>query len=173
VEPKLLALADRVRMGKLVDPAKIGTAADRILRDAGVARCISTKIGPGVFSWSFDDKALAGEENLLAGGYVLTTTLKPEQALVIDIVRHYKMLQNVERRFRVMKDFLGLRHVHHRRAERVRGHIALGVIAAVIEAVMGNDLEHAGMNDPEIADQTISPRHAGPCPSSRPSGGTN
>jgi transposase len=160
VESKLLALADRVRVGKLVDPAKIGAAADRILRDSGVARCFATKIGPGVFSWSFDDKALAYEEKLLAGRYVLTTSLQPEQASVTDIVRHYKMLQNVEHRFRVMKDFLGLRPVHHRLEERVRGHIALCVIAAVIEAVMGNDLEHAGVKDPDIADQTISPRRA-------------
>jgi transposase len=160
VESKLISLADRVRAGKLVDPAKIGTAADRILRDSGVARCFAVTIRHGVFSWRFDEEALAYEEKLLAGRYVLTTSLQPEQASVTDVVRHYKMLQNVERRFRVMKDFLGLRPVHHRLEERVRGHIALCVIAAVIEAVMGNDLEHAGVKDPDIADQTISPRRA-------------
>ena len=160
VEGRLIALAERVRSGKLVDPAKIGAAAERILHDSGVARCFSTKIAPGVFTWSFDDKALDYEENLLAGRYVLTTSLDVEQASVTDIVRHYKMLANVEARFRVMKDFLGLRPVHHRLEDRVRGHIALCVIAAVIEAVMGNDLERAGVKDPDIADQTISPRRA-------------
>ena len=112
--------------GKLVDPAKIGAAADRILRDSGVARCFSTKIRHGVFSWGFDEEALSYEEKLLAGRYVLTTSLQPEQASVTDVVRHYKMLQNVERRFRVMKDFLGLRPVHHRhRRARPRPHRAL------------------------------------------------
>jgi transposase len=160
VESKLITLADRVRAGRLVDPAKIGAAADRILRDSGVGRCFAVTIRPGVFSWRFDGEVLAYEENLLAGRYVLTTSLQPEQASVTDVVRHYKMLQNVERRFRVMKDFLGLRPVHHRTEERVRGHIALCVIAAVIEAVMGNDLEHAGVKDPDITGQTISPRRA-------------
>ena len=40
-EDGLIALEARVRAGKLVDPAKIGAAADRILRDSGVARCFS------------------------------------------------------------------------------------------------------------------------------------
>ncbi|MGA9077403.1 MAG: IS1634 family transposase [Acidimicrobiales bacterium] len=160
VESKLITLADRVRAGKLVDPAKIGAAADRILRDSGVGRCFAVTIRHGVFSWRFDEEALAYDEKLLAGRYVLTTSLQAREASVTDIVRHYKMLQNVERRFRVMKDFLGLRPVHHHKEERVRGHIALCVIAAVIEAVMGNDLQHAGVKDPDIADQTISPRRA-------------
>ena len=160
VESKLITLADRVRAGRLVDPAKIGAAADRILRDSGVGRCFAVTIRPGVFSWRFDGEVLAYEENLLAGRYVLTTSLQPEQASVTDVVRHYKMLQNVERRFRVMKDFLGLRPVHHRLEERVRAHIALCVIAAVIEAVMGDDLAAAQLKDPDLPEQTMTPRRA-------------
>jgi transposase len=159
-EDKLISLTDRVRSGRLVDPAKIGAAADRILRDSGVGRCFSTKIRAGVFTWEYDEAAMAYEEELLAGRYVLTTSLTKEQASVADVVRHYRMLQNVERRFRVMKDFLGLRPVYHRTEERLRGHIALCVIAAVIEAVMGNDLELASVKDPDLPGQTISPRRA-------------
>lgn len=159
-EEKLISLADRVRSGRLVDPAKIGAAADRILRDSGVGRCFSTKIRAGVFAWDYDEATMAYEEELLAGRYVLTTSLTKEQASVADVVRHYRMLEKVERRFRVMKDFLGLRPVYHRTEERVRGHVALCVIAAVVEAVMGNDLELAGVKDPDLLDQTISPRRA-------------
>ena len=104
--------------GRLVDPAKIGAAADRILRDSGVGRCFSTTIRTGSFAWDYDASALDYEEHLLAGRYVLTTSLDLQQASTTDIVRHYRMLQNVERRFRVMKDFLGLRPVHHRTEER-------------------------------------------------------
>ena len=160
VESKLITLADRVRAGKLVDPAKIGAAADRILRDSGVGRCFAVTIRHGVFSWRFDEEALSYEEKLLAGRYVLVTSLSPKEASVTDIVRHYKMLQNVERRFRVMKDFLGLRPVHHRLEERVRAHIALCVIAAVIEAVMGDDLAAAQLKDPDLPEQTMTPRRA-------------
>ncbi len=159
-EQRLIALAERVRVGKLTDPAKIGASADRILRDSGVARCFATTIRDGFFSWGYNEGALEFEENLLAGRYVLTTSLTKEQASTAEVVRHYKMLKNVEHRFRVMKDFLGLRPVHHRTEDRVRGHIALCVIAAVVEAVMGNDLERSGVKDPDLPEQTMTPRRA-------------
>ena len=159
-EDKLVALAERVTAKRLADPAKIGAAADRILRDSGVGRCFTTTIRQGHFHWGFDEKALSYEERLLAGRYVLATSLTKEQASTTDVVRHYRMLQHVERRFRVMKDFLGLRPVHHRREVRVRGHIALCVIAAVIEAVMGSDLETAQVADPDLPGQTMTPRRA-------------
>ena len=44
-EDKLTALAARVEAKRLVGPAKIGAAADRILRDSGVGRCFTTTIG--------------------------------------------------------------------------------------------------------------------------------
>ena len=91
---------------------------------------------------------------------MLTTSVDSDEASVTDVVWHYKMRLNVERRFRVMKDFLAPRPVHHRTEERVRGHIALCVIAAVVEAAMDNDLERAGVRDPDIEQQTISPRRA-------------
>ncbi len=159
-EDKLIALAERVTAKKLTDPAKIGAAADRILRDSGVGRCFTTVIRTGLFGWNYDQAALDYEERLLAGRYVLTTSLTEEQASTTDIVRHYRMLCNVERRFRVMKDFLGLRPVYHRTEKRVRGHIALCVIAATIEAVMAEDLARARVMDPNIEDQVLTPRRA-------------
>ena len=133
-EDKLVALEERVRTKRLTDPAKIGVAADRILRDSGVGRCFTTTIREGYFAWDFTAAALDYEERLLAGRYVITTSLDTDAASTADVVRHYKMLANVERRYLVMKDFLGLRPVHHRTEHRVRAHIALCVIAAVIEA---------------------------------------
>jgi transposase len=159
-EDKLVALEERVRAKRLVDPAKIGAAADRILRDSGVARCFATTIREGYFSWDFDAAALDYEQRLLAGRYVITTSLDNKTASTADVVRHYKMLANVERRFRVMKDFLGLRPVHHRTEARVRAHIALCVIAAVIEAVIAEDLSRADVRDPDIDDQVMTPRRA-------------
>jgi len=91
---------------------------------------------------------------------VRLTSPSKKDASSVDVVRHYRSRERVERRFRVLKEFLGLRPILHFTEKRVRGHIALCVIAAVIEAVMGNDLEHAGVKDPDIADQTISPRRA-------------
>jgi len=159
-EDQLIALGDRVRSGRLVDPAKIGAASDRILRDSGVARCFVTRIAEGSFSWDYDQNALHYEEALLEGRYVITTSLSKAQASTAQVVRHYKSLLNVERRFRVLKDFLALRPIHHFTENRVRGHIALCVLAAVIESLMGRDLASAKVIDPDLADQFISPRRA-------------
>ena len=59
-----------------------------------------------------------------------------------------------------MKDFLGLRPIDHFTEERVRGYIVLCVLGAVIEAVMGKDFARAGVIDPDLTDQVISPRRA-------------
>jgi transposase len=159
-EDGLIALASRVRKGRLVDPAKIGAAADRILRDSGVSRCFSTKIAHGVFTWDYDEKAMDYEEKLLAGRYVITTSLDNKSASTARVVAHYKSLQSVERRFRVLKDFLALRPVFHYTEKRVRGHVAICVLAAVIEAAMALDLARAKLTDPDLGEQVLSARRA-------------
>ena len=159
-EDQLIALATRVRARKLVDPAKIGAAADRILRDSGVARCFTTTITAGHFTWGHHQDGLDYEQRLLEGRYVVTTSLTPAQASTAEVVGHYQSLANVERRFRVLKDFLGLRPVFHWTEQRVKGHIAICVLAAVIEAVIGNRLAAAGVRDPDLPDQPISARRA-------------
>lgn len=159
-EERLMALADRVRSGRLVDPAKIGAAADRILRDSGVGRCFSTRIVPGMFDWDYNDEAMRYEEDLLAGRYVITTSLDKLAASTAQVVAHYKSLLVVERRFRVLKDFLALRPVFHYTERRVRGHVAICVLAAVIEAVMTLDLAAADVRDPDLKDQQLSARRA-------------
>jgi len=159
-EDRLILLADRVRSGRLVDPAKIGAAADRILRDSGVGRCFLTRIAHGVFTWDYDNEAMDYEENLLAGRYVITTSLDKRAASTAQVVAHYKSLASVEARFRVLKDFLALRPVFHYTEKRVRGHVAICVLAAVIESVMGLDLSAAKIADPDLEGQVLSPRRA-------------
>ena len=159
-EDGLIALSERVRKGRLVDPAKIGAAADRILRDSGVSRCFSTKIAHGIFTWDYDEKAMDYEEKLLAGRYVITTSLDQKTASTAQVVTHYKSLQSVERRFRVLKDFLALRPVFHYTEKRVRGHVAICVLAAVVEAIMALDLAAAKLTDPDLDGQQLSARRA-------------
>ena len=159
-EDRLMALADRVRQGRLVDAAKIGAAADRILRESGVSRCFSTKITHGVFTWDYDEEAMDYEERLLAGRYVITTSLDKKSASTAQVVGHYRALQSVERRFRVLKDFLALRPVFHYTEKRVRGHVATCVLAAVLEAVMTLDLKARKLTDPDLEGQHLSARRA-------------
>ena len=107
------------------------------MRDSGVARCFTTTIIAGQFTWRYNPETLDYEERLLAGRYVITTSLTTDQASTSEVVSHYQSLTSVEARFRVMKDFLGLRPVFHWTETRVRGHITICVLAAVIEAVIG------------------------------------
>ena len=78
-ETQLLALEYRVRAGRVKDPAKIGRAAQRILNTGRVARLFDLQIGPGRFLYHYNQQAHAYEK-LLAGRYVLTTSLTPAQA---------------------------------------------------------------------------------------------
>ena len=160
VEDGLIALEQRVRAGRLVDPAKIGAAADRVLRSSPVGRCFEVTIRKGFFSWDFDEKARRYDEELLCGRYVITTSLSPDEASATQVLRYYRSLQSVERRFRVMKDFLSLRPMFHFTENRVRGHVALCVLAATIEAVMARDLVNAKVMDPEVPFQSMTPRRA-------------
>jgi len=160
VEDGLIALERRVRLGRLSDPAKIGAAADRILRDSGVARCFTTTIRKGMFSWDNDEKARRYDEELLCGRYVITTSLSRKEASAAQVVHFYRSLQSVERRFRILKDFCQLRPMFHWTESRVRGHVALCVLAATIEAVMAKDLAHATVMDPDLSFQHMSSRRA-------------
>jgi transposase len=78
-EEKLRALERRVRDGQLVDAAKIGRAAQRILGESGVGRLFDVEMGKGRFLWHYDDEAFAYEA-MLAGRYVLTTSMSPAEA---------------------------------------------------------------------------------------------
>jgi Transposase DDE domain len=154
-EAKLLALERRVRDGELVDPAKIGRAAQRILGASPVARLFDIEMGKGRFLYHYDEGAFAYED-LLAGRYVLVTSLTPAEASTAQVVSAYRQLAEIERRFRVLKDFLHLRPVRHWTDKRVRGHVAICVYAAIIEALIAAALRAADVRDPDLPDQHLS-----------------
>jgi transposase len=158
-EAKLLGLEQRVRDGRLKDPAKIGRAAQRILGRSGVARLFDVEIRHGHFLYHYDDAAVAYEQRL-AGRYVLTTSLTTGQASAAQIVAAYRQLLDVEERFRVLKDFLHLRPVRHWTEQRVKGHVAVCVYAAVIETLMNKALVAADVRDPDIDTQHLTARRA-------------
>jgi transposase len=158
-EAKLLALERRVRDGELVDPGKIGRAAQRILGPSPVARLFDVEIDRGWFLYHYDEDAFAYEE-LLAGRYVLVTSLAPAQASTTQIVSAHRSLVEIERRFRVLKDFLHLRPVRHWTERRVRGHVAVCVYATIIEALIAAALAAADLRDPDLPDQHLTPARA-------------
>jgi transposase len=117
------------------------------------------EIGEGRFIYHYN-KAAFDYEDLLAGRYVLITSLTADQASTAQVVAVYRQLQAVERRFRVLKDFLHLRPVRHWTERRVRGHIAVCVYAGVIEALIERALAAADVRDPDLGDQHLSATRA-------------
>ena len=158
-ETRLLALEHRVREGRLADPAKIGRAAQRILNTGRVARLFDLEIGPGRFLYHYNEDNHAYEK-LLAGRYVLTTSLTPAQADTTEIVAAYQQLQTVENRFRVLKDFLRLRPIRHWTEQRVRGHVAICVYAALMETLITHALTTADIPDPDLDHQHLTAARA-------------
>ena len=84
----------------------------------------------------------------------------PTKPTTAQVVVAYRQLQHVEPRFRVLKDFLHLRPVRHWTERRVRGHIAVCVYAAVIEALITAALAAADVRDPDLPDQHLSAARA-------------
>ena len=158
-ETQLLALEHRVRSGRLKDPAKIGRAAQRILGTGRVGRLFDLEIETGRFLYHYNEQAQAYEK-LLAGRYVLTTSLTPAQADTTEVVACYRQLQTVETRFRVLKDFLRLRPVRHWTEKRVRGHVAVCVYAALMETLITQALTAADIRDPDLEHQHLTAARA-------------
>ncbi|MCA1707103.1 MAG: IS1634 family transposase [Actinobacteria bacterium] len=155
---ELRTLEMRVRDGRLRDKAKIGQAAGRILARSGVARLFDCEIDEGHFLYHYDEVALDYEEQLLAGRYVLATSLSLSQASAPEVLRAYRRLLEVESTFRVLKNFIALRPVYHWTEARVRAHVAVCVLGLVIEALIEADLRRSDVRDPDLPDQVLSPR---------------
>ena len=91
---------------------------------------------------------------------MLATSLTPTQADTAQVVDYYRQLQAVEARFRVVGDFLRLRPVRHWTEQRVRGHVAVCVYAALIETLINHALTQADVRDPDLGHQHLTAARA-------------
>jgi transposase len=159
-ENRLLDLEARVKRGDLVAATDIAAAAATIVARSPVKRLFDiSDVAEGRFVYDYDHDALAYDE-ALAGHYVLATSLAPAVADAAAVLAAYRSLQLVENRFRVLKSSLGLRPIRHWTEDRVRGHIAACVLAAVIESLIGNRLRDADVRDPDLPDQHLTCQRA-------------
>ncbi len=159
-ETKLLALEARVRRGDLVAATDIAAAAATIVARTPVKQLFDlSDVAEGRFVYDYDHDALDYDQ-ALAGHYVLATSLTPTVADTTQVLAAYRSLQLVENRFRVLKSSLGLRPIRHWTEDRVRGHIAVCVLAAVIESLIGNRLRDADVRDPDLPDQHLTCQRA-------------
>jgi transposase len=158
IETKLLALEARVARGKPVAATDIAAAAATILARSPVKRLFDVSdIADGRFVYDYDHDTMAYDE-ALSGHYVLATSLTTRAADAEQVLAAYRSLQAVE--YWVLKSSLGLRPIRHFTEPRVRGHIAVCVLAAVIEQLIGNRLRDADLRDPDLDHQHLSAERA-------------
>ena len=98
-----------------------------------MAKHFVTEITDESFSFRRNEEKIAAEERL-DGIYIVRPNVEPEQFDAAQTVRAYKDLSKVERAFRSLKSVdLKVRPLHHRRADRVRAHVLLCMLAYYVE----------------------------------------
>lgn len=137
---KAVARATQRRRTPLRGQDEIGVRVGRILGRSKVAKHFRYEITDEAFTFERDEDSIA-DEAALDGIYVLRTNVTSEQLGGRDVVRAYKRLSNVERAFRISKDFaLEVEPIRHRRENRVRAHIFLCMLALYVRIHMEQDL---------------------------------
>jgi len=131
-EVELGRVAATVSRGRLRTAAAIGLRAGRVIDRQKMAKHIELDIADGVFAYRRREDAIAAEA-ALDGLYVVRTSVGPERLDSVAVVETYKRLSAVERDFRALKgDDLLVRPIFHWRADRVRGHLFLCLLAAYV-----------------------------------------
>jgi len=113
--------------------AEIALKVGAVLDQHKMAKHFTLDITDSSFSFARKHAAIAAEA-ATDGLYVVRTSLPAERLGDADTVRSYKSLALVERAFRCIKTVdLQVRPVHHWRADRVRAHVFLCMLAYYLE----------------------------------------
>ena len=113
--------------------AEIGMRVGKVINHYKVGKHFQTEITSESFSFRRDEAKIAAEA-ALDGLYIVRSNVEPEVFDADQTVRAYKGLSKVERAFRCMKSVdLKVRPIHHRRADRVRAHVLLCMLAYYVE----------------------------------------
>jgi transposase len=113
--------------------AEIGIRLGRVMDRYKVAKHFRFEIGDEHFSYERKDERIT-QEAALDGLYVIRTDVSPEVLDADQVVQAYKSLSAVERAFRSLKTVdLNVRPIHHRKADRVRAHVLICMLAYYVE----------------------------------------
>ena len=132
-ERNLDKIKARVDAGKLVRGDEIGLRVGKVVNQYKMAKHFELAIGDTTFTFARKLDCITAEA-ALDGVYIIRTSVPAAQMDAPDCVRNYKSLANVERAFRSLKTIdLKVRPIHHRKADRVRAHIFLCMLAYYVE----------------------------------------
>ena len=138
---KLKSIQGRVENGRLKKATAIQRAVDRWISRWAMEKFFIIEISDGNFNWSYNAEVLNMAQQL-DGVYVLETTLDTCTISPLNVQRVYKNLQQIERAFSCLKSELNLRPVRHWKADRIRGHIFICVLAYHVEQIWRNALQN-------------------------------
>lgn len=139
----LAKVEQRVALGRLKDPAKIGAAVERALQRHYGYRYYAWELKEGVLKITEHPVRLA-QEKKYEGKYLLQTD--QAEITAVEVVQQYKQLAEVERAFRTIKDPLSLRPIHHRAEHRVRAHIFVAALAFLLDRLLERRLKASHTN---------------------------
>jgi len=122
-----------VRAGKILNRYKMVSGLPVGACFASMGKHFLLRIEEDSFHYERKTANIEREQNL-DGIYVIRTSVKQEALTSQQVVSSYKSLSGVERAFRSLKTVdLHVRPIHHRRADRVRAHIFLCMLAYYVE----------------------------------------
>ena len=131
--------------------AQIGVRVGKVINQHKVGKHFLTTITDDSFSFERDHDKIATEAEL-DGLYIVRSNVEPALFDADQTVRAYKDLAKVERAFRSMKTVdLKMRPIYHRRADRVRAHVLLCMLAYYLEWHMRSALAPVLFDDHDRA----------------------
>jgi hypothetical protein len=152
-EKKLAAIAARVHRAKkpLRGKDKIALAIGRVIDKYKMAKHFDLNITDDRFTFA-RNTAKIDAEAALDGVYVVRTTVAEAALDQTATVTAYKQLSTAERAFRSLKTVdLEVRPIYHRRADRVRAHVFLCMLAYYVEWHMRQKLKPILFDDHDKA----------------------
>ena len=127
-----IVLATQRKKAPLRGAGKIGKRFGKVVDRYKVGKFFTEEITDSSFSFQRDAEAIQ-KEVALEGLYIVRSSVEPERFTAAQTVRAYKNLARVERAFRSFKSIELLRPIHHWRADRVRAHAFLCMLAYYLE----------------------------------------
>jgi hypothetical protein len=129
---KIAAATQRAKR-PLRGQAHIALRVGKVLGRRKVGKHFTLEITDTRFSATRNEGAIA-QEAALDGIYVIRTSVAADRVPTAEAVRSYKRLATIERAFRSLKTVdLKVRPIHHRKADRVRAHVFLCMLAYYVE----------------------------------------
>jgi transposase len=131
--------------------ARIALRVGKVLGRYKVGKHFQLDIRETAFRYQQDAASIA-REAALDGLYVIRTNVAAARLAATETVRTYKRLAHIERAFRSLKTVdLKIRPVHHRKADRVRAHVFLCLLAYYVEWHMRQALRPLLFDDEDPA----------------------